>query len=244
MRVDSNAFLSACGTFTSQIGGKVIQGYRCKYRVAAYHDCLFDCFVIAFPPQLGNAAAKRRSGYLAGRFCAQRLLKLLGFNAAQCDIPIGANREPIWPAGVVASISHSADLAVCIATTQPDVLGLGIDVEKEMPADMATNIKQQVLDAEEDTVIRSHFDAYNQGLTIVFSGKESVYKAVYPLVGRFFDFSAIKLVHVDANRMVFSVAESLSECFRVGVKISVTYKIANADILTITCLTRRCDLHE
>jgi enterobactin synthetase component D len=243
MRADSNAFLSACGTFTSELGGKVILGYRCKYHVAAYRDCLFDRFAIAFPPQLENAVAKRRSEYLAGRVCAQRLLKLLGFNAARSDVLIGANREPIWPAGVVASISHSTDLAVCIATTQPDVLGLGIDIEQEMSPDIAADIKQQVVDTEEDIVIRIHFNAYNQGLTVVFSAKESIYKAAYRLVGRFFDFSAVRVVCVDANRLVFLVTQALSENFPVGVKISVNYNITGAEIQTVTCLSRRCALH-
>lgn len=240
--LDSNAFLSACGTFTSQISGKAILGYRCKYRPKAYRDCLFDLLAVSFPPQLEFAAAKRRSEYLAGRFCAQSLLRLLGLNV-ECGVSIGANREPIWPTDVVGSISHSADMAVCVATNQRDVLALGIDIEKEIPSETAIEIKRQVADTEEHMLIRSHFHNYYQGFTVLFSAKESIYKAAFPLVRRFFDFCAIKLIRVNAGELVFSVAEDLSDLFHVGFKISVNYKVVPPAILTITCLSRHESLN-
>jgi len=234
-----SAFLSDHGMFTCEIGENILLGFQCRFHVVAYRDSLFDHFEIAFPPQLRNAVAKRRSDYLAGRLCAQRVMKLLGLNKAQSNVLIGANQEPIWPIGVVASISHTADIAVCIGTTRPNVLGIGVDIEKEICSDVAEQIKQQVIGTDEDMVIQAHFERYNQGLTAVFSAKESIYKAMYQLVGCFFDFSAMKLVRVGANQMVFSAAQAISDHFQVGHRIRVNYTITRAEIQTVTCLESR-----
>jgi enterobactin synthetase component D len=234
----SDSFLSASGMFDLDIAGMVFQGVQCKYRSTAYHDGLFDELGIAFPPHLSSAVVKRRSEYLAGRFCAQQILKLLGLNASRLDIRIGTNREPVWPEGVVASISHTMTWAICVATTEPDVLGLGIDVEMEIASDTANNIKQLIINNDEERLIRSFFQAYNQGLTVLFSAKESVFKAVNRLVGSFFDFSAIRAIRVNPNEVVFAVAEPLSDRFHVGAEIPVNFAIIDPEILTFACVTR------
>ena len=236
MSVECN-FFSACGPFTIEFGRRVLSGYRCNYRVAGFRRGLFDRLGVPLPVELENAVPERLSDYLAGRVCAQRLLQLLGFGARSI-IPTGVNREPIWPIGVVGSISHSANLAVCVAAVDSDVLGVGIDIEQEIPPAIAAEISRQLVNSEEDTVIRNYFDAYNHGLTIVFSAKESFYKAAYPQVQRFFDFSAVRVVSVDGTKVVLSVSETLSDRFQVGHRIAVNYTATGADIQTVTCLTR------
>lgn len=229
-------FMTGCRGLTIDVGRKLLPSYQCRYHIAAYQDSLFDAFAIAFPLQLERAVPKRRSEYLAGRFCAQRVLQALGFNALDCEVPIGGNREPIWPAMVVGSIAHSAESAVCIATTDPEIIGVGIDIEQEMAPRTASSIAWQVVDAGEDRIIRSHFGAYSQGLTAVFSAKETIYKAAFRIVGRFFDFSAVKLLRLEASRMSFAVAEKLSDRLQVGFTIPVNYNINAAEIQTATCL--------
>src|ERR1044071_637884 len=207
LRPKGDGFLSAAGPFVIEICGTVLVGYQCFYRTASYQDGLFSGYGIVFPPQLTNAVAKRRGDYLAGRFCAQRVLEQLGFGAVPHQVGIGPSREPVWPPGVVGSFSHSGDRAVCIATTEPEVIGVGIDLEKEIPDEIVQEIRHQIIDATEDSVLRSQFPSYNRALTIAFSGKETIYKAMYPQVRRFFDFSAVKVVGATATHILFFVAE-------------------------------------
>jgi 4'-phosphopantetheinyl transferase EntD len=127
--------------------------------------------------------------------------------------------------------------AVSVATTDAGVLGLGVDIEQEIPVEIAAGIRQEIVDAEEDALLRSYFEAYHRGLTVVFSGKESVYKAAHRLVGRSFDFASMRLVRVDANQMVFSVAEALCERLPVGVELRVNYTLLGREVFTIACLT-------
>ena len=235
---DANGFVCAGGAFTVDLGSRLIPGYRCSYSAIHYDNALFDTFGIAFPPLLANAVPKRRSDYLAGRICAERLLTSLGVGAAARDVRIGRYREPVWPEGVVASIAHSSRLAACIGTTDPDVGGVGIDLEQEMPIGVANDIRNQIVDAQEDVVIRKNFDSYSQGLTVVFSAKETIYKAVHRFVERFLEFTAVKLLEVERNSMLFSVREPLADNLCAGSTITVYYSIDVKSIETAACLRR------
>ncbi len=220
------------------VAGKSICGYRCKYRAEAYHDDLFEKLGIKYPPQLNRAVNKRRSEYLAGRFCAQQSLSLLGRKTPRLDIPSGKNREPIWPEGIIASIAHSANTAICVATDVADVIGLGVDIENEMLSDIADMVSQRIVLEEEERLIRSRFPAYNQGLTVLFSAKESAFKAMHRSIGRIFDFTALRGVVIDEEKVVFSVVEPLSDDFGFGIEIPVNFEIIDSEILTLCCLTR------
>src|SRR5689334_14944296 len=112
----TGAFLTSAGTFTVELEGHRVIGYECRFQVQAYADELFVRHGISFPSQLAAAVVKRKSTYLAGRVCAQRLLGHLGLASPNVDIPIGADRCPVWPPAIVASITHTDMRAACIAS--------------------------------------------------------------------------------------------------------------------------------
>ncbi|MGH8080145.1 MAG: 4'-phosphopantetheinyl transferase family protein, partial [Lysobacter sp.] len=124
----SNGFLIDAADYDVQAQGQSMLGHACRFDPGTYRDEWFVHYAVEFPPQLTRAVAKRRGEYLAGRICAQRALQRLGMPAGQ--VAIGPDREPLWPAGAMASISHAGDRAVCIASTDPRVIGLGIDIER------------------------------------------------------------------------------------------------------------------
>src|SRR5271165_6795043 len=53
---------------------------------------------------LGAADADRVREFESGRAYAKRALAMLGID--DVDLPIGPDRSPVWPIGVVGSISH------------------------------------------------------------------------------------------------------------------------------------------
>lgn len=87
----------------------------------------FSNYGITLPEQLGNAVVKRQAEYLAGRLYAQAVLRT--YSMERFQIVNGEDRAPIWPKNITASISHIKGIAVSIATNDPQVKGVGIDIE-------------------------------------------------------------------------------------------------------------------
>jgi 4'-phosphopantetheinyl transferase EntD len=83
---------------------------------------------------LGPADAERVREFVSGRAYAKRALAMLGMD--NVDLPIGPNRAPVWPKGVVGSITHVLDsrrgtYAAAAVGRADAVLGVGIDLEVE-----------------------------------------------------------------------------------------------------------------
>ena len=141
---------------------------------------------IPLPENLDKAVDKRKVEYLAGRLCAKEALLNLGYPNY---IPsMGAKREPLWPNGVVGSISHSNGMAIAMVANSETISAIGIDLEKRIDKPSPGLIKQICSPSEWEQRDTKHTDA--ESLTIIFSSKEALYKALYPRVGKFFGFQA------------------------------------------------------
>ncbi|HWS37588.1 MAG TPA: 4'-phosphopantetheinyl transferase superfamily protein [Actinoplanes sp.] len=148
-----------------------------------------------------KASDGRRREFLTGRRCAREALAALGLPA----VPIrpGPRREPLWPAGVVGSITHCAGYRAAAVARTADVTGLGVDAEPHAPlpprvlgAVTAPGDVERlgVLTAGDPSV---HWDR------LLFSAKESVYKVWYPLTGRWLGFEEAAL-EIDPERGTFT----------------------------------------
>ncbi|MGI9665666.1 MAG: 4'-phosphopantetheinyl transferase family protein, partial [Acidimicrobiia bacterium] len=136
------------------------------------------------------AVEKRRVSFARGRGAAHLALRSLGWT----DEPVlsGPNREPLWPNGMVGSISHAVGFGVAIAAPAADTDGVGVDIEQLGPV---TELWEHVLRIEERTWIRSlDNDAKSRALIALFSAKESIYKAFFPRHRQFFGFETASLV--------------------------------------------------
>jgi enterobactin synthetase component D len=152
---------------------------------------------ILLPSALSQAVASRQEAYLGGRLCAARGLESRASDTPLCErSPEGL---PVWPAGFVGSIAHSEGLAIAVvATSKPQrervrLRALGVDVESRIqgPAQDWARILARVGRSEEQTVPAGWEGV--EWATLVFSAKESLYKALYPLVGRYFGFEAARI---------------------------------------------------
>lgn len=147
----------------------------------------------SLPPQLLRAVPKRKAEFLAGRKCAAEAIRRL---TGQALFPgMGEDRAPIWPEGVVGAISHSGDRAIALAGAGSRFLGIGIDIEKLLSEEEAADIATQALTAHELYSLGTGIDPFMTGL--IFSAKESLFKALYPTVRRLFFFEAAELSAYD-----------------------------------------------
>jgi len=140
---------------------------------------------------------QRRMQFDAGRQCAARLLASLG--AAETTVGAGPLGSPVWPRGFTGSITHKHDvLAVAVARTEA-AASLGIDIEAWVSDAVAADIEQVCLDEHEKALAAAAGVERAWFATVAFSAKEALYKCLFPTVGEFFDFSAARIVHLDAR---------------------------------------------
>ncbi|HWH93638.1 MAG TPA: 4'-phosphopantetheinyl transferase superfamily protein [Baekduia sp.] len=138
---------------------------------------------------LGRAVEKRRRQFTTGRACARLALRRLG--APVVAIPSGPRGEPLWPAGVVGSITHCDGYRACAVARSEVVLALGIDAEPNGP--LPDGVLEEVVHGRERDLVEGRPPRMPDGEAVdlarlVFSAKEAVYKAWFPLKRRWLGF--------------------------------------------------------
>lgn len=140
---------------------------------------------------VARAVGSRRAEYATVRHCARRALAELGLPPA--PILSGPKREPLWPAGVRGSLTHCAGYRAAALAHEDAIGSLGIDAEPHGPLtegvfDLVTRPDER---AGLDACAQAH-PAIHWG-RLLFSAKESVYKAWFPLTGSWLGFEDASL---------------------------------------------------
>jgi len=76
---------------------------------------------------LGRVVNRRRIEFATGRYCAKKAISWLGVTPSA--IVIGDGREPVWPSGIVGSITHCSGYCAAVAAKSSQVLSIGIDAD-------------------------------------------------------------------------------------------------------------------
>lgn len=153
----------------------------------------FERSNIVPPPSVARAVAKRQAEYLAGRFCAREgLQRITGQPVTPAQ---GKDRAPIWPTGCVGSITHTQGWAAAVIGQKEHYAGLGLDAEIIMPDERARPLSRQILTPSEQVRFGSEL-ASQAGffITLAFCLKETLFKALYPLVQKRFYFEHAELL--------------------------------------------------
>jgi len=187
-----------------------------------------------------NAAPKRRQEFLLGRAAASRALTQIGIDPPP---PVGKGqfREPIWPDGVVGSISHSGETAIAAVALQSFSDGIGIDLEiiREQ-----RDISQRLCQGPEYAWVHEHQDKAAERLTILFSAKESLFKAIFPMYGKYFWYKDVELSwNPDSSCFDATLLFSASKAYPSGSQVQIGCKVIDSSVFTWTLLPKReiCD---
>jgi 4'-phosphopantetheinyl transferase EntD len=150
---------------------------------------------------VGRAVEKRRREFTTARACARRALAELG--VAATPIASGPRGEPLWPEGFVGSITHCDGYRACAVGRVGEFAVLGIDAEPDAP--LPTGVLGDIaLPGERDLLAALARDEPGPSWDrLLFSAKECVYKAWYPLAGRWLGFEDAE-VTIDRVRGSFA----------------------------------------
>lgn len=166
-----------------------------------------------------SAVSKRQTEFLAGRLCAHEALRRV--TGAPCIPAVNEDRSPNWPAGVVGSITHGAGWAATVVARREQWRGLGLDVEKQIPTTRADRLVAEILTPRELEGYAA-LDETQRALrvTLTFSIKESLFKALYPLVNKRFYFQEAELIHHDSSGYArLRLLNDLSEQWTTGAEL-------------------------
>ena len=144
---------------------------------------------VLFPAEqavIARAVERRRREFTTGRACARAALARLG----QPPVAIlpGERGSPGWPPGIVGSITHCAGYRAAAVGKAAEVLAIGLDAEPDQPLpDGVLGVIS--LEAERASLLDLARSAPGTNWDrLLFCAKESVYKAWFPLTGRWLGF--------------------------------------------------------
>lgn len=177
---------------------------------------------------LPNGLAARQREFAAGRHAARVAMAQLG-QPVQA-IPIGPDRAPIWPGGLIGSITHSATLCLAAVTQAPRLIG--IDLEPASP--LADDLWDTVLLPDERAALAHVAAAALDAALIaklIFSAKEAVYKAQYARSKTLFGF---EVIHITLGQDSFTARFTQAVAgFAAGSTLNGRYTQTQGHFLTV-----------
>ncbi|MEE8659271.1 hypothetical protein CGLAMM_05940 [Acetobacteraceae bacterium EV16G] len=189
-----------------------------------------SCETNLLPPSFKDAHLTRRRAFLAGRYCALRALRDGGFDG---PAPLHRLENGLvdWPASRVGSISHSRTWAISLVAPQNDGDAIGVDIEQIIGMETANNIASLVASPREWRLMQERGD-FPSGVTLVFSAKEALFKALFPATLQFENFDAAALTSVTPVALVFALTKDWSSRWRCGGRITVRYQFFEDHVVT------------
>lgn len=185
--------------------------------------------------QIADAVPARQLEYSSVRWCARQALQQLG--NPPVALVNGPQGDPGWPQGIVGSLTHCTGCYAAAAVRQSDCWAIGIDAELHHPLPhetlsiIASPAEKQMLQELAECYPAIHWD------TLLFSIKESIFKAWFPLTRRWLDFhqATIRLEH---NSTTFSVKLAAGYDWPPGSKLQGNWYKENGLLLSTLVITR------
>lgn len=180
------------------------------------------------PALPSTVVPKRRSEFYSGRWCASTAIKeLFGY----FDMPsVNADRSPFWPKGVIGSISHTDEWALALVGDCSEVARIGIDLESISAVSEVDNVQQVIATNNEQLMFE--LDKRQDLQTLIFSAKETLFKALYPKVQQYFDYLDAEVLDMNANRIEFRLLKDLGLGYSKNQRFGVNYRIGDGHVLT------------
>ncbi|GAA0991660.1 4'-phosphopantetheinyl transferase superfamily protein [Acrocarpospora macrocephala] len=135
---------------------------------------------------IAKAVDKRRREFTTARYCARQAMARLGIPPA--PIVPGERGAPGWPPGVVGTMTHCDGYRAAALSVEAVTIGIDAEPDAPLPEGVLDTIalpgERQALGDLDGSV---HWDR------LLFSAKESVYKAWFPLARRWLGFEEAEI---------------------------------------------------
>ena len=189
------------------------------------------------PASIQRSVAKRQAEFLAGRLCARAALQQL--DNLDCVPAIGEDRAPVWPQHISGSITHSNGHAAAIVGHKAQWRGLGMDLENVLSLERAERLAGEILTAAElQRMAMLPREQHALLVTLTFSAKESLFKALYPIVQKRFYFEHAEVLEWSENGQVrLRLLTDLSEEWRHGKELVGQFAVDGEQLLSLVAIS-------
>lgn len=188
------------------------------------------------PASIQRSVAKRQAEFLAGRLCARAALQQL--DQLDCVPAIGEDRAPVWPGHISGSITHSTGHAAAIVGHKAQWRGLGMDLENVLSLERAESLAGEILTADElQRMSGLPSEHVALAVTLTFSIKESLFKALYPIVQKRFYFEHAEVVEwSDAGHVRLRLLTDLSTEWCHGTEFDGQFALDGEQLLSLVAI--------
>lgn len=197
--------------------------HRITFDPATFSDA--DLLWLPHHHQLADAGRKRKADHLAGRIAAFHALNRQAIPA------IGSSGEPLWPAGISGSLSHSGTQAVAICRESGLI---GVDCEAIIDESEAREIQDGVIDVQEARVLAECGLPFALAFTLAFSAKESLFKALFPQVQAWMGFESARVKALTNDTLTLSLTRPLPP-FAQNQAFTAHWQCSDARVVTLIC---------
>ncbi|NWD24285.1 4'-phosphopantetheinyl transferase superfamily protein [Pseudomonas yamanorum] len=215
--------------------GTVLLSTRFDPALLAIGD--FQRSAVPPPASIQRSVAKRQAEFLAGRVCARAALQQL--DGLDCVPAIGEDRAPVWPAHISGSITHSTGHAAAIVAHKAQWRGLGMDLENLLSLERAERLAGEILTPDElQRMAAGPREQIAQVVTLTFSAKESLFKALYPIVQKRFYFEHAELLEwSDAGHARLRLLTDLSAEWCHGKELEAQFAVDGGQLLSLVAVS-------
>jgi enterobactin synthetase component D len=212
----------------------VLLSTRFDPALLAFDD--FQRSTIEPPPSIQRSVAKRQAEFLAGRVCARAALQQL--EGLDCIPAIGEDRAPVWPAHICGSITHSTGRAAAIVAHKTHWRGLGMDLENLLNTERAERLAGEILTPPElERMAAGPRDQLALWVTLTFSVKESLFKALYPIVQKRFYFEHAEVLEwTDSGHVRLRLLTDLSSEWHYGTELDAQFGVHDGQLLSLVSI--------
>ena len=172
----------------------------------------------------------RERQFVWGRLAAQQCLRELGFEGS--PVKKGEHREPLWPEGIVGSISHTNTRGGAACAHLRDFRTLGYDLQEVR--EISSNVLLRIASEGERCWIEEREEDAKFRANLLFSVKESIYKALFPLCRKYIGFAEAEVLSVSADgEIVVAISSALARECSTGERLSLRYSFGDGTISTL-----------
>lgn len=188
------------------------------------------------PASIQRSVTKRQAEFLAGRLCARSALQQL--EGLDFIPAIGEDRAPVWPSHISGSITHSTGHAAAIVGHKAQWRGLGMDLENLLPLERAERLAGEILTPDEmQRMATGPREQVAQLVTLTFSAKESLFKALYPIVQKRFYFEHAEVVEwSDSGFLRLRLLMDLSSEWCYGKELEGQFAVDDGQLLSLVAI--------
>jgi len=222
-------------SITHQLHNNSVHLVSCEFNTDSFSDQCFAAYGIDFPNEIKGAVVKRRAEFLAGRIVVKHALSALGLGLAQQQVGIAKDRSPVWPANVRGSISHTTEFAVCCVARAGECSFIGVDSELILSVSTAQSLAVEIHNETEFKLLTDAGFGEALATSLIFSAKESLYKALYPRVCCFFGFEKARVSQLDLQScsLTLSLCGSFAACYGLMPDHKIQFSIKEALVHTL-----------